>query len=60
MKHFFLENDIKENAEDITRNTVSIASLRSDVDQSVELANGLSDTVSVVDQKANENTGKKA
>ena len=37
-----LEKDIKDNAEDITKNTVQITSLRGDVDEAVEIANGVS------------------
>ncbi len=57
---FFLENNIKENAEDITSNTVSIASLRSDVDEAVQQTNDLSDFVSIADGKINANIGVKA
>ncbi len=59
---FLTEANIESNAEDITRNTVTIESLRSDVDDAIENTNNLlstvtdlSGTVGAVQQIANSN-----
>ncbi len=49
---WFLEKDIKDNAEDITKNTVQITSLRGDVDEAVEIANSVSARVDGLAEQA--------
>ena len=51
------ETDIKTNAEDITRNTVEIQSVRSDVDEAVEIATGVSASLDGLTTKLDEVAG---
>ena len=53
----FLEADIKTNAEDITKNTVDITTLRSDVDEAVEISGSVSAEVAAVKTQVEEVAG---